>query len=181
MLRLLEAGAREGAALDGGAISLIAGASATAEGGGVGSPLARASRTTAARSTSALDFGSNRVNFRVSPGRSRITFSLNATTRPSPRISTVPFARMTSNRSTTPTGFDGAPKSTIPAFDKVWASWVRKSSSLEYGRLIRTATGGRAASVTRLQYRGFLRCGTPIRAVKIERFARDERSGRTVG
>ncbi len=68
------------------------------------SPARRASRIAAARSTSDFDFGSSRVKRSASPGWPRNAASLCARTRPSPRSTVCPVARVTSKRRITPVG-----------------------------------------------------------------------------
>ena len=134
-------GARGGAD---GARGGTAGEAATGGGG-----RERVSRIAAARSTSPLERESSRVKRSVRPGRSSSTFSLNATTRPSPRTSGAPDARASSNRSTTPCGRCCAPRSTMLVRVSVSSSCARNSSSLPYGRVMRIATGVFASSATR--------------------------------
>lgn len=122
------------------------GAAAGATGGGGRD---RASRIAAARSTSALERESSRVKRSVSPGIPSNTPSLYATTRPSPRTSGDPLASATSKRRITPCGRCCAPRRTMLVRVSVSSSRARKSSTVSYGRVIRTATGAFPSSATR--------------------------------
>ncbi len=109
---------------------------------------ARASRSRAARSTKAFDFGSRRVKRRTRPGWLLNAFSLCARTRPSPRKTALPDASAISKRRMTPEGRGWAPTRTTLVLPNVSSSPSSSSSSVLYGRMIRMATGGREFSAT---------------------------------
>jgi len=108
----------------------------------------RASRRLAARSTSAFERASSRVNRSESPGSPAYAFSLNPTTRPSPRSIESPFFSTISKRSTTPCGRDCAPRRITLVRVSVSNSRSRYSCSVAYGRVMRIATGVFCSSAT---------------------------------